>query len=211
MTQIGTLERIWRYPVKSLRGQSLESVAVGASGLPGDRASALFVREGHARVGKTLRGKEHDRLHLHDDPTTAADDAASRGIVTQTRNEAEHYFDDAPISLIVDRWLDGLSRHVGYAVEPERFRPNFFVRAAADFSGEEGSLAGAELVLGEVRLKVRCGIERCVAITYHPHGEPADPRILRYVANEHATLMGIYCDVLRAGVARVGDSVLAER
>jgi hypothetical protein len=122
-----------------------------------------------------------------------------------------HYYDDAPVSLIVDRWLDGLSAHVGYPVEPERFRPNFFVRASGTFAGDEHALDGAELTIGQARLKVRYGIERCVAITYHPAGEPADPRILRYVATERAALMGVYCDVVRAGAARVGDAVLLER
>ena len=42
----------------------------------------------------------------------------------------ERFFDDAPLSIIVDRWLDELRANLGYAVEWERFRPNFFVRAA---------------------------------------------------------------------------------
>jgi len=169
------------------------------------------VREGHARTGKTLRGKEHDRLHLIDDAATAVASAADLGIATDLRGDEGRYFDDAPVSLLLDRWLDGLSAHVGYAVEPIRFRPNLFVRAADGFSEDEQALVGATLVIGEVALEVRYGIERCVAVTYHPEGEPSDPRILRYVANERATLMGIYCDVLRAGVVRAGDAVVVER
>ncbi|MDQ2992774.1 MAG: MOSC domain-containing protein [Candidatus Eremiobacteraeota bacterium] len=210
MPQIGTLERIWRYPVKSLRGVALEEAEVAEDGLTGDRSSALFITGGHARAGKTLRGKEHDRLHLLDDAEIAVADAAGRGIATETRSDEPRYFDDAPVSLIVDRWLDGLSAHVGYAVEPSRFRPNFFVRAVAGFEGDESALAGATIALGDVRLRVRYGIERCVAITYHPDGEPADQRILRYVAAERATLMGVYCDVVRAGRARAGDPVFVE-
>ncbi len=208
--QIGTLERIWRYPVKSLRGIALGHVAVETDGLCGDRTSALFVTGGHARTGKTLRGKEHDRLHLHADAGLATADAAGRGIATQARDGDAHYFDDAPVSLIVDRWLDGLNAHVGYPVEPSRFRPNFFVRASAGLDGDEKTLTGATIAVGAARLKVRYGIKRCVAITYHPDGELADPRILRYVATERANLMGVYCDVLRAGRARVGDSVFVE-
>ncbi|HEY8321858.1 MAG TPA: MOSC domain-containing protein [Candidatus Baltobacteraceae bacterium] len=211
MTEMGSLENIWRYPVKSLRRESLAAVEVDPGGLRGDRTGALIVRDGHARTGKTLRGKEHDRLHLMDDPAAAVASAAERGIATELRGDEGRYFDDAPVSLLLDRWLDGLSAHVGYPVEPVRFRPNFFVRAAAGFAGDETSLVGAILAIGEVRLAVRGGIERCVAITYHPEGEPADARILRYVANERAALMGVYCDVLRAGVARAGDSVFAER
>lgn len=210
MTQMGTLAQIWRYPRKSMHWEPLDRVEVDPDGLRGDRTSALIVRDGHARIGKTLRGKEHDRLHLLDDGAAAVASASERGIATEFCSEGR-YFDDAPVSLLLDRWLDGLSAHVGYAVEPIRFRPNLFVRAADGFSEDEQALVGATLTVGEVALEVRYGIERCVAVTYHPEGEPSDPRILRYVANERATLMGIYCDVLRAGVVRAGDAVVVER
>ena len=39
-------------------------------------------------------------------------------------------------------------------------------------------------------------IERCVVTTYDPDGGASDPRILRYVAQERKTWMGIYCDVV---------------
>jgi len=210
MTEMGTLAQIWRYPVKSMHWEALDRVEVEPAGLRGDRTSALIVRDGHARTGKTLRGKEHDRLHLLDDAATAVRSASARGIATEVCAEGR-YFDDAPVSLLLDRWLDGLSAHVGYPVEPIRFRPNFFVRAADGFADDERALTDATLTISEVSLAVRYGIERCVAVTYHPEGDPADPRILRYVANERATLMGLYCDVLRAGVVRTGDAVVVER
>jgi uncharacterized protein YcbX len=96
---------------------------------------------------------------------------------------------------------------VGYQVEWQRFRPNFFVRASAGFSDDENELTGAELKLGEVRLRVRCPIERCVAVTYHPDGAPSDPEILRFIAQERNAWMGIYCDVLEPGQTCVGDAL----
>jgi len=33
---------LWRYPVKSLQGERLDTADVGAQGLPGDRQWALF-------------------------------------------------------------------------------------------------------------------------------------------------------------------------
>jgi uncharacterized protein YcbX len=38
---IGTVERLWRYPVKSMRGEELESAFVGFSGVYGDRIFAF--------------------------------------------------------------------------------------------------------------------------------------------------------------------------
>ncbi|HEY1867175.1 MAG TPA: MOSC domain-containing protein [Candidatus Cybelea sp.] len=206
---VGTLDAVRRYPVKSLRAESLECAVVTPSGIEGDRTSALFVASGNARVGKTYRGKENDRLHLISDEETARADAASRGVAVDVRR-GERFFDDAPLSIIVDCWLDELRAHLGYAVEWERFRPNFFVRATLKFRQSEWELQGAELRVGLVRLRVRSPIERCVAITYHPRGEPSDPQILRFIAQQRAASMGIYCDVLEPGKACVGDSLMKE-
>ena len=38
---IGKIQQIWRYPVKSMGGQTLDDCAVGTGGLPGDRGWAL--------------------------------------------------------------------------------------------------------------------------------------------------------------------------
>jgi len=38
---IGTVEQIWRYPVKSMAGQRLSQCTVGSLGLPGDRGWAI--------------------------------------------------------------------------------------------------------------------------------------------------------------------------
>ena len=107
----------------------------------------------------------------------------------------------------MDRWLDALSAHVGYRVEWQRFRPNFFVRATPQFDFDERSLTGRELRLGEVRMRVRAPIGRCVVITYNPAGGTSDPEILRYVAQQRDNTMGIYCDVIDAGTVRVGDAL----
>jgi uncharacterized protein YcbX len=205
MQQLGRLTAIYCYPVKSLQARPLESVRVEDGGLPGDRARALIVRQGHARVGKTYRGKENDRLHLTDDLGSAVALAEQRGVTVDVDASEPHFFDAAPVSLIVDRWLEGLNRQVGYAVEALRFRPNFVVAADPEFALDEIALAGATLHLGEARLVVRKGIERCVTPTYDLQNGVSDSRILRYVAQERGNLMGIYCDVQRPGRVRVGD------
>ena len=210
--ELGSLAAIWRYPVKSLRGEPLTHAEVEPDGLAGDRTRALVVESGHVRAGKTYRGKENERLHLSDRSDPAIASARERGVEVRVDASDARYFDDAPVSLLVDRWLDGLREHVGFNVEPERFRPNFFVRAARDFALEEADLTGRELLLGDVVLRARYPIERCVTTTYDPATGESDPEILRYIAQYRSTWMGIYCDVLRAGTARIGDSLaLAER
>jgi uncharacterized protein YcbX len=202
---IGTLEAVRRYPIKSLRGVALDSVKVEVSGIPGDRSDALFALQG-AREGQTYRGKEHDRLHLLRDAAGAQTCAKERGVAVEVRR-GEHFFDAAPISILVDEWLRELDAHVGYNVQWERFRPNFFVRSEASTEPVplEQMLVGARLQVGTVRLCVRSPIERCVTVTYHPLGETSDPRILRFLAAQRSAWMGIYCDVLEPGIANVGD------
>ena len=205
--KLGTLASIWRYPVKSLRGESLESTAVAESGIPGDRSGALFVRGGHVRQGKTYRGKEHERLHLTADVDTAIAFARARGVQLE-HHSGEHFFDDAPISMLLERWLRELSAHVGYEVEPERFRPNFFVHTPLEFALNEAALEDMQLQLGSVGLRVRYPIERCVTTTYDPRGGVSDPEILQFVARERNAWMGVYCDVIQPGTARTGDSLV---
>ncbi len=54
MTQsVGTLTRLWRFPVKSMGGEAFEAGDVTAAGLAGDRAHALIDTE----TGKVVSGK----------------------------------------------------------------------------------------------------------------------------------------------------------
>jgi uncharacterized protein YcbX len=203
---IGTLDTIWRYPTKSLHFERLEEAPIDLDGLRGDRISALVVTSGHAREGKPYRGTENDRFHLTGDLDAARALAAERGVQTEYR-EGVRFFDAAPVSIIVDAWLADLSAHVGYPVEPSRFRPNLFVQAAPGFAALEEDLIGWELDLGTARLRVRTPIERCVVTTYDPDGGESDPRILRFVAQQRKTWMGVYCDVVTTGVVRPGDEL----
>jgi len=41
MTRIGRVETLWRYPVKSMRGESLPEMFAGFSGIYGDRLFAF--------------------------------------------------------------------------------------------------------------------------------------------------------------------------
>ena len=49
MKSIGKIESLWRYPVKSMRGESLNEVFVGFAGVFGDRCYAI--RNATARKG----------------------------------------------------------------------------------------------------------------------------------------------------------------
>jgi MOSC domain-containing protein len=205
MQDMGELAAIWRYPVKSLAAEPLERTAVQADGIPGDRGRALFVASGHARTGKTFRGKEHNLLHLTHDPARAIDLAARSGVHVELQDAKPHYFDDAPVSLVFDRWIGEVERALDTPLDPRRWRPNFYARAAADFTLDEPDLVGCAVEIGNIVLRVRDTIKRCVTTTYDVETGERDDDVLLYVAQRRRNVMGVYCDVELAGTVRVGD------
>jgi hypothetical protein len=64
MSVIGTVESIWRYPVKSMRGETLEAAFVGFAGVYGDRIYAF--KNSAAETGfPYLTGREHRDMLLY--------------------------------------------------------------------------------------------------------------------------------------------------
>lgn len=201
------LTAIYRYPVKSLHGESLRQCEVALDGIPGDRATRLLIEAGHARVGKSYRGKEDSRLHLLAEPQAAIAQAQRHGVRVSLDSTDAHAFDEAPISLIFDTWLAEMQPYVGYIPQVERFRPNFFAIASPTFTQRERDLVGRTLLVGDVELDVLKPIERCVVVTYDPSGGPSDPYILRALAQERHAEIGIYCTVRKVGTVRAGARV----
>ncbi len=206
MQHLGEIATIWRYPIKSLSAEPLNCAHVEAQGLSGDRSSALFVESGHARAGKPYRGKEHNLLHTTSRPQEAERFAAATGVEVRLRAEpGKRYFDDAPISLVFDSWISEVEKALEMPLDPRRWRPNFYARAADDFELSEDELVGSVIEAGGVVLRVCDTIKRCVTITYDVEtGEP-DQDVLLYVAQRRANVMGVYCEVELAGTVRAGD------
>jgi uncharacterized protein YcbX len=208
MQKLGEIAAIWRYPVKSLAAEPLECTLVEADGLPGDRTSALQVTSGHARAGKPYRGKEHNLLHTTHEADRAVEMAAQRGVSLAVRSEpGSRYFDDAPVSLIFDRWIAQVERALEMPLDPRRWRPNFFARAAEDFDFSEPELVDRVIEIGEAVLRVRDTIKRCVTTTYDIATGESDGEVLAYVAKKRENVMGVYCEVELAGTVRVGDAL----
>jgi len=200
---LGRLTAIWTYPVKSLRRVEHDTIEIERDGLVGDRRAALYVTAPeHARSGKTYRGKEDNRLHLLDEPDAARNAAADRGVGIEVR-AGERYFDAGDVSLILDCWIAEAERALGRPLEPARWRPNLFLRAHVDVA--EAELAGTDVTLGSCVLRVLRPILRCVTPSYDLVTGESDPQIQRFVAQERANVMGVYCEVVQPGSVRKGD------
>jgi uncharacterized protein len=205
---LGTVTALFRYPIKSLRAEPLTCADVRADGFAGDRGTALFVSSpGHARSGKTYRGKEQRLLHTVSALDDAADLAHAAGLTLEAEDAAPHYFDAEPVSIVFDVWIRDLEALTGRAIAPLRFRPNIVAAAAASFAVSEHAFAGTRLRVGEVTLDVVKPITRCVTPSYDvATGEP-DPALQRTLVEKRGNIMGVYCRVVTPGTIAPGDVI----
>ncbi|GAC1616773.1 MAG: MOSC domain-containing protein [Candidatus Elarobacter sp.] len=208
---VGTIAALWRYPVKSLRGEPLDRTAVLADGLAGDRTAALVVETpSNARAGKPYRGKESHLLHLTAAPATAASYAADAGVMVTLDRSQPRWFDAGPVSLLLDLWVRDVEALVGEELDPLRWRPNLYVRTAPHFTRREPALVGATLHVGSVVLRVVDTIARCVTTTYDVATGARLPLVLEAVATRRGNVVGVYCEVVTAGEVALGDEVTTD-
>ena len=82
-----TLTNIWRYPVKSMQGQSLESTLITSFGIPGDRGWAVV----ETQTGKTASAARYPQLlnckaTYRTEPADRAPDETSSEVLIEFEN-----------------------------------------------------------------------------------------------------------------------------
>jgi uncharacterized protein YcbX len=224
------VREIWRYPVKSMGGESLAAASLGPLGIAGDRAWG--VRD--QATGMVLTGRREPRLLMATArlvagaPVMTAADGA-----TMTTSAQLSTWLDRPVELVAaadapgtfenpldidneDDWVSWQSIpgsfHDGRSTvslvsagsladhEPKRFRVNLVL----DGDGED-DLVGTDVAVGAARLHVRKQIDRCIMVARAQPGVPADLGALKRVIRERENLMGVGAMVLDAGEVAVGD------
>ena len=181
------VRELWRYPVKSLAGERVESVFVDRAGLHGDRIVRARSESGRRITARThpgllgLRATTDrrgavlvDGLPWESATVAALVRAASTDDVRLIADEGRTRQDVLPVSLATDGALDALG------VDLRRLRP--------------------EAVLG-----VRQVRGRCVMRSYDPDTLVQDQRVLQRIVDEHEGNFALDCYVLEAGVVAVGD------
>lgn len=206
---------LWRYSVKSLRGERLTRVDVLGDGLRGDRSTQVVDHKGARMTGRTAKRLLGLQSGLDDqgEPTIDGHSWRSEEALALVRDAAGpgaglaplgRHFDDRPILVVTDGAIDSLG------VDVRRLRPNFVIAGVEGL--EENGWVGRRLRLGQVELDVvdRCG--RCVMTTIDPDSLEVDPGVLRRINESFESRMGVLCEVATAGEVRVGDAVaLASR
>jgi uncharacterized protein YcbX len=175
LLEIGEVEAIFRYPVKSMRGEQLDAAHLGWHGLEGDRRLAF--RRSHDRSGfpwltasklpdlvcftpHRSAGTAHEDLPTHvrtpdgnNLPIFGEDLAAEvgrrYGAPVEMMQMKHGIFDDAPISVIASDTVREISRLAGQTVDVRRFRPNILVRLLRPRPFQEDEWLGSVLSFGE--------------------------------------------------------------
>jgi uncharacterized protein YcbX len=227
--EVGRVVGLWRYPVKSMAAEPLEAVEVGWHGLAGDRRWA-FVRGAIPRSGfpwmtiredssmlehvprfaeperpdksqtlvRTPAGEEFDVI----DPALAAALGSDVRVIKQDRG----VFDAMPLSLITTRAIAELEGLVGFGLDPQRFRPNLLVEA----DEREDAWVGRVLRIGGMAMRVDQQDERCVIVNIDPVSGARDGSVLKTLAQERSSCIGVYGSTVVRGRVAVGDTVVSE-
>lgn len=217
---------IRRYPVKSMGGESLESVEVDARGLVGDRAYAVTDGDGRFASGKnTRRMVRRDGVFAYaarTGPDGVVVSGASGSWVLGPGLDAElsgaleapvrvlpeggtPHFDDGAVSLVGTATLEWCRRELGADATARRLRANLLVETAEPF--EEEAWAGPVRIGGAVLTPVM-RIERCRTIDLDQDGAGSSTRWLVPLGRERDMRCGVYLDVATPGEIAVGDEVL---
>lgn len=221
---MASVAEIWRYPVKSMAGERLDSCEVAEAGLEGDRRWAL-VDGSPNRAGKLLTIRQDELLMTYrarlagggaevitpGGEVAAMDDrmvsslavATARPLTLRLLDGAN--FDDSPVLLVNLATVEAFAAQARMPIDHRRFRANLYVGGLRP--EEEPAWIGRRVAIGEVELEVVSRCERCVVITKDPDTTATTPELLRLLTETQETCMGVYCQVTRRGRVSVGDPV----
>jgi uncharacterized protein YcbX len=232
------VEAIFRYPVKSMRGERLEATKLGWHGLDGDRRLAFRRVDDCSGMPWLTASKLPDLLlfapQRRDDgakgdlPTyvrtpdgeemsvfgqdLAAEVGRRYGAPVQMMQLRHGIFDDACISVIASDTVREIGRLAGLSLDVRRFRPNVVVRLLRPVPFQEDEWLGGVLSFGEEgdapAIAVTMHDVRCSMVNLDPDSASSAPEVLKAVVRANQNNAGIYGAVTRIGRVAVGQIVV---
>ena len=205
------VRELWRYPVKSMRGERVEATTITESGLEGDRLVRAVSVSGRRISSRQypgllgLRGTTApdaqplvDGLAWDRDEAAALVRRASADDIVLIEDRTRIRFDVLPVSLVTDGAVDELG------VDLRRLRPNIVI---AGIDGlEERGWQGLALRVGGAVLGVLQVRGRCVMTTFDPDTLEQDHGVLRRIAEEYDGRFALDCYVVEPGPVSAGDA-----
>ena len=235
--EIGHVEAIFRYPVKSMGGERLEAANLGWHGLEGDRRLAfrrMDDRSGFPWLTASklpglilftpLRRKGGDggdlptHIRTPDGVEMAVfgDDLATEvgrryGAPVEMMQMKHGIFDDASISVIASDTVHEIGRLAGLSPDVRRFRPNILVRSLRPVPFQEDEWLGGVLSFGEgdhaPAISVTTRDVRCSMVNLDPDSASPAPEVLKAVVRVNQNNAGIYGTDTHTGSLAVGQSI----
>ena len=236
--EIGHVEAIFRYPVKSMRGEPLEIAQLGWHGLEGDRRLAfrrLVDRGGFpwlsaSKLPDLLRfapqrrqDGAHGDLPTHirtpdgEEMPIFGEDLATEvgrryGSPVQMMHLKNGIFDDASISMIASDTVHEIGRLSGRSLDVRRFRPNVVVRLLRLLPFQEDEWVGSVLSFGEgddaPAITVTMRDLRCSMVNLDPDSASLAPEVMKAIVRANQNNAGVYGAVTRVGRVAVGQPIL---
>ena len=240
LTEIGHVEAIFRYPVKSMGGEQLELADLGWHGLEGDRRLAfrraadrsgfpwltastlpeliLFapVRRGPV-VGEDLpthvRTPEGEELAVFGQELST-EVSRRHGSPVEMMYLNRGIFDEASISVITSATVGEIGRLAAQRPDVRRFRPNILIASVRLVPFEEDEWVGGVLSFGETNETAAIGIinrdERCAMVNLDPGSARPAPEMMKAIVQVRDNKAGVYGTVTQRGPLAVGQFVFFE-
>jgi uncharacterized protein len=237
LIEIGHVEAIFRYPVKSMGGERLETAKLGWHGVDGDRRLAFRRIDDRSGFPWLTAGKlpglllfapqrredggegdlpTHVRTPDGEEMPVFGDDLATEvgrryGAPVQMMQLNRGIFDDASISVIASDTVREIGRLAGRNLDVRRFRPNVVVRLLRSVPFQEDEWLGGVLSFGDgddAAITVTMRDVRCSMVNLDPDSAISAPEVLKAVVRANQNNAGIYGTVTRTGRLAVGQTIL---
>ena len=238
LIEIGHVEAIFRYPVKSMGGERLEVANLGWHGLDGDRRLAfrrmndrsgfpwltasklpallMFAPQrredgAQADLPTHIRTPDGEEMPVFGEEL-AADVERRYGASVEMMQLNHGIFDEASISVIAFDTVREIGRLAGRNPDMRRFRPNIVVRLLRSVPFQEDEWLGGVLSFGEgddtPAITVTMRDLRCSMVNLDPDSASPVPEVLKAVVRANQNNAGIYGAVTRIGRLAVGQTIL---
>jgi uncharacterized protein YcbX len=203
---------LWRYPVKSLKGEQIQEAHVTSNGIPGDREIVVLNSAGRIVTSRTrpkLLGL-NGNLGADGIPTINGfkwDSKEASELVNQRVGEEvklvrvpqPQVFDVLPLLIATDGATQFLN------IDRRRLRPNMLL---ANVNGlGERDWPGRIVKIGDVRIQAVKLRARCVMTTFDPDTQEQDKSVLIKIIRDLEGTTALDCSVVQPGVVRLGDAV----
>ena len=142
------------------------------------------------------------------DATLQEDLAKEAGESLYLLKSSRGIFDCQHVSLFSLASVRALAGESGSSIDARQFRANVYMEPVSTRPFEEEAWAGCMLQIGnQVLTGVTQRDTRCMMVNLDPENGNQDPRVLRTIAQGHERQAGIYANVVRPGLIRVGDPI----